>query len=440
MKKKILILSFDAMVGEDVEYLRKKPDSNFNRLMANCACVDKMYSVYPSITYPAHFSMASGCTPGTTGFYQNGHLLVGNSGKTGWILESSQFGVEDFFAAAKRAGMSTASVYWPSMANNPNIDYLVNEYFFPDPNEDVLEGFARQGANAETLEAVKAAMPTYPKRYRVPGLPTREETYDDFIIDCLCQLIRRYQPDFAVAHHCYIDTMRHKAGLFNYQMDYAVDVVDECIGKVVDTLKEAGVFEDTDIIITSDHGQMQFTRVVRMNRLMQEGGLLTVTAEGKLDTWQAYVQSNGMSACVYLRDPEDEELYKKVYGYLDHLAQQGVWGFTEVMDKATVLERHGLKGGFSFVLESDGYTSFNEGLTGPLVTHMHHDDYRLTCATHGYDPKKGPQPIFYATGPSFKPGAHLEKGSIIDLAPTAAALMGQTLPQAEGRVLQELLK
>ena len=77
--------------------------------------------------------------------------------------------------------------------------------------------------------------------------------------------------------------MRHKAGLFNYQMDYAVDVVDECIGKVVDTLKEAGVFEDTDILIVSDHGQMQFTRVVRMNRLMQEGGLLTVTPEGKLD-------------------------------------------------------------------------------------------------------------------------------------------------------------
>ena len=440
MKKKILILSFDAMVGEDVEYLRNKPDSNFNRLMGNCASVEKMYSVYPSITYPAHFSMASGCTPGTTGFYQNGHLLVGNSGKTGWILESDQFGVEDFFAAAKRAGMSTASVYWPSMANNPNIDYLVNEYFFPDPSEDVLEGFARQGANAETLEAVKAAMPTYPKRYRVPGFPTREETYDDFIIDCLCQLIRRYQPDFAVAHHCYIDTMRHKAGLFNYQMDYAVDVVDECIGKVVDTLKEAGVFEDTDILIVSDHGQMNYSRVVRINRLLQEGGFQTLTPEGKLDTWQAYAQSNGMSACVYLHDPEDEELYKKVYGYLDHLAQQGAWGFTEVMDEATVLERYGLKGGFSFMLESDGYTSFAEALNGTLVTNTVREDYRLSSATHGYSPEKGPQPIFYATGPSFKPGAHLQQGYIIDIAPTAAALMGQTLPQAEGRVLTELLK
>ena len=69
MKKKILVLSFDAMVGEDAEYLRNKPDSNFNRLMANCASVEKMYSVYPSITYPAHFTMASGCTPGTSGAY-----------------------------------------------------------------------------------------------------------------------------------------------------------------------------------------------------------------------------------------------------------------------------------------------------------------------------------------------------------------------------------
>ena len=440
MKKKILVLSFDAMVGEDVEYLRNKPDSNFNRLMANCASVEKMYSVYPSITYPSHFTMASGCTPGTSGFYQNSHLAVGNSGKTGWILESDQFGVEDFFAAAKRAGMTTASVYWPSMANNPNIDYLVNEYFFPDPSEDVLEGFAWQGANAETLEAVKAAMPTYPKRYRVPGFPTREETYDDFIIDCLCQLIKKYQPDFAVAHHCYIDTMRHRAGLFNHKIDYAVDVVDECIGKVVDTLKEAGVYEDTDILIVSDHGQLNYTRFVRINRLLQDGGFQSLTADGKLDTWQAYVQSNGMSACVYLRDPEDAELYKKVYGYLDHLAQQGAWGFTEVMDKATVLQRYGLKGGFSFMLESDGYTSFAEALTGDLVTNVERNDYRLGAATHGYDPKKGPQPIFYATGASFQPNAHLEQGSIADIAPTVAALMGQTLPQADGRVLTELLK
>lgn len=440
MKKKIVILSFDAMVGEDIEYLRSKPDSHFNRVMGNCATVKAMRSVYPSITYPAHFSIASGCNPGKTGFYQNGYLAVGNSGKSGWILESSQCFVEDFFAAAKRAGMTTASVYWPSMANNPNIDYLINEYFFPDPKETIAEGFAKQGANAETLAAVDAAMPYYPKRYHVPGFPTREETYDDFIIECLCQLIRRYQPDFSVAHHCYIDTMRHKSGVFNDKVRYAVDVVDECIGKVADTLQEAGILEYTDLILVSDHGQLNFTRWIRLNRLLQEGGFQTLTPEGKLDTWQAYAQSNGMSACIYLKDPQDPELYRRVEDYLTQLAHQGVWGFNEVMNRQTVLERYGLKGDFTFMLESDGYTSFAEALTGSVVTNVEQEDYRLAAATHGHMPEKGPQPFLCARGPGFRPGARLEQGYIIDIAPTAAAIMGQTMPQAEGRVLSELLK
>lgn len=440
MKKKILILSFDAMVGEDIEYLRNKPDSHFNRVMGNCAAVDNMRSVYPSITYPAHFSIASGCNPGTSGFYQNGYLLVGNSGKKGWILESNQFPVEDFFAAAKRAGMTTASVYWPSMANNPNIDYLINEYFFPNPDEKIAEGFACQGASRGALEAVAAAMPYYPKRYHVPGFPTREDTYDDFIIECLCQLIRTRQPDFAVAHHCYIDTMRHKYGVLNNHVRYAVDVVDECIGKVADTLQEAGVFEDTDLLIISDHGQLNFTRWIRINRLLQEGGFQTLTPEGKLDTWQAYAQSNGMSTCIYLKEPQNPKLYRKVADYLEQLAGQGVWGFNEVMTRETVLERYGLKGDFTFMLESDGYTSFAEALTGHTVLNVEREDYRLAAATHGYSPEKGPQPILCARGPSFRPGARLEQGKIIDIAPTVAAIMGQTMSQAEGRVLSELLK
>ena len=440
MKKKIVILSFDAMVGEDIEYLRNKPDSHFNRVMGNCATVETMRSVYPSLTYPAHFSIASGCNPGTSGLYHNAHLPVGNSGKSGWILESNQCFVEDFFAAAKRAGMTTASVYWPSMANNPNIDYLINEYFFPDPKESIEEGFAKQGASPATLEAVAAAMPYYPKRYHVPGFPTREETYDDFIIECLCQLIKKYQPDFSVAHHCYIDTMRHKSGVFNDKVRYTVDVVDECIGKVADTLQEAGILEDTDLILVSDHGALDFTRRIRLNRVLQEGGFQTVTPEGKLDTWQAYAQSNGMSAYIYLKDPKDPELYRRVKEYLDKLASQCVWGFSEVMTEETVLQRYGLKGDFSFVLEGDGYTNFLDALVGSLGMNVERKDYRLGNATHGHMPEKGPQPFLCARGPSFQPGARLEQGYIIDIAPTAAAIMGQTMPQAEGRVLSELLK
>lgn len=439
MKKKILVISFDAMVGEDIAYLRSKPDSNFNRIMKDCAWVESMRSIYPSITYPAHFSMASGCSPGKTGFYKNVYLPFDPQGRRGWILDSLEQPVEDFFAAAKRAGMTTASVYWPSMANNPNIDWLINECF-PGGDEDIPKVFKDQGANEEALSAVEHAMKYFPYGYKGRKLPTRDTTFDDFLMDCLCTLIRERKPDFAVVHHCYIDTMRHRYGLFNEYVQEAVDIADECLGKIAQALKDAKVYEDTNIVIVSDHGQMNISRNIKVNLLLKRAGFLEVNEKQELRSWQAYAQSCGGSAHIYLKDKEDRELYNAVYNYLKGLAADGVWGFREVLTEQETRERYGLWGDFSFVLESDGYTSFGESLQEPLVGEMDLTDYRLGRATHGYAPDKGPQPVFCAKGPGFFEGAYLEQGSILDIAPTLAAIMGQSMPSAEGRVLTELLK
>ena len=110
-----------------------------------------------------------------------------------------------------------------------------------------------------------------------------------------------------------------------------------------------------------------------------------------------------------------------------------------MLTQQQVRQRYELYGDFSFVLESDGYTSFNDALTGPLVGHVDYTDYRLGSATHGYSPEKGPQPIFCAKGPHYTPGAYMEQGSITDIAPTLAAAMGQKMPDAQGTVLSAIL-
>ena len=66
-------------------------------------------------------------------------------------------------------------------------------------------------------------------------------------------------------------------------------------------------------------------------------------------------------------------------------------------------------------------------------------DYRLGNATHGYRPEKGPQPVFLATGPAFKKDLVIPFAYTIDEAPTFARILGESLPQAEGRVLTEIL-
>ena len=128
MKKKIFVLSMDAMVHEDVAYMMEKP--NFAKIMARRAEVEKVRSVYPASTYPAHTTLMTGCYPRKHGMWANFPLKTVEDGVSHWPLYHKLIEVEDLFAAAKRAGCSTAAVYWPVTGCNPNIDHIINEYFF----------------------------------------------------------------------------------------------------------------------------------------------------------------------------------------------------------------------------------------------------------------------------------------------------------------------
>lgn len=58
--------------------------------------------------------------------------------------------------------------------------------------------------------------------------------------------------------------------------------------------------------VTSDHGQMDISRIINPNVMLADYGFLTVDKEGKITDWKAYCLSNGLSAVVYLKNPEDE--------------------------------------------------------------------------------------------------------------------------------------
>lgn len=437
MKTKLFVLSMDAMVWEDVEYLRTKP--HFSRLMAHCSGVEQVCTIYPSITYPAHVSIMTGCRAGKHGIFTNGALKT-TGGATQWHYTGEGILVEDLFAAAKRAGCTTASVFWPVTGGNPNIDYLIDEYFFPDPQESVEAGFAKLGANEATLRIVRENMARYPTQYhnRV-GKLGKQHTFDDFLTGCACGLIRAYQPDVLLAHNCILDTLRHRHGLFNECVREGLDMTDEWLGEIMDAMEQAGVLEQTNFVILSDHGQMNFARRLKLNVLLRRGGFVDVDEDGNVTDWRAFAQSNGMSATVFLKDPQDEQVRRQVYDYLLRHRDEGVWGFDKVYTMEECREKYGLYGDFAFVVETDGYTAFGDDCHEPIVAPIDLSDYRLGKATHGYEPEKGPQPVFLATGPAFRRDIMLHRGRIIDEAPTLAKVLGQTMPQAEGVCMDELL-
>ncbi|MBE6918279.1 MAG: alkaline phosphatase family protein [Ruminococcaceae bacterium] len=435
MKQKLFILSMDAMVREDVAYMMQKP--NFARIMAKRAEVDKVCTVYPSMTYPAHTAIITGCRPGKNGIYVNSKIKPFKDGYVHWPLESRNVRVENLFAAAKRAGCTTASVFWPITACDPNIDHVINEYFFYLPDEDIEETFRRQGSDETALQAVRENMPRFRKSKRGKGRgPNLENTLDDFIMGCTCSLLRNAKPDVLALHNCYIDSTRHYYGAFAPEVYKALDQMDIWLGEVLQAMEDAGGYEDVNFIILSDHGQMDFDRYTRLNVLLKEGGFIDLAPDGSVYDWRAFCKG-GMSAPVFLSDPNYEPLKKAVHEYLLELAKDPRWGIEQVFTVEETKEIYGTYGTFSFMVEGDGHTTFTDDWHGECSVPVEAiEGYR---AKHGYRPEKGPQPIFLAAGPAFQPGAVVANAHVTDEAPTLAAVLGQTLPQADGRVLHELL-
>ena len=435
MKQKLFILSMDAMVREDVAYMMQKP--NFARIMARRAEVDKVCTVYPSMTYPAHTAIITGCRPGKNGIYVNSKIKPFKDAYVHWPLESRNVRVENLFAAAKRAGCTTASVFWPITACDPNIDHVINEYFFYLPDEDIVETFRRQGSDEVALQAVQENMPRFRYEKRAKGTgPNLNNTMDDFIMGCTCSLLRNAKPDVLALHNCYIDSTRHYYGAFAPEVYQALDQMDVWLGEVLQAMEDAGCYEDVNFIILSDHGQMDFDRYTRLNVLLQRGGFIDIAPDGSVYDWRAFCKG-GMSAPVFLSDPNYEPLKQQVYEYLLELAKDPQWGIEQVFTVEETKEIYGTYGTFSFMVEGDGHTTFTDDWHGECSVPVEAiEGYR---AKHGYRPEKGPQPIFLASGPAFKPGAVVANAHVIDEAPTLAAVLGQTLPQADGRVLTELL-
>lgn len=426
----------DAMVREDIDYLLTKP--NFSRLMKKRAEVTLVRSVYPSSTYPAHTSILTGCNPGKHGIRTNTPLKTYDDHYPHWYLYCKSIRTEDLFAAAKRAGCTTASVFWPITGCNPNIDHVIDEYFLFFKEENPLETFTRLGADEVAIEAIRENLSLLP--HRDPETRELNRDFDDFIMGCTCSLIRSAQPDVLLVHNCRLDTLRHSNGVFNEAVTAGLDQTDLWLGDVIHAMEDAGVYENTNFVILSDHGQMDLSRKVSLNALLVQEGFIDLAPDGQLYDWRAFAQSGGMSAAVYLDDPENKDLYQHVQAYLQKLVDEKVWGFTKVYTIPELQEKYGTYGPFSFMVATDGQTAVLENLTGPALTQIDLSDCRTGSATHGYEPEFGPQPVFLGRGPAFKEGAVLAQARLIDEAPTLARILGQEMSQAEGRCLEELLK
>lgn len=428
MEQHLIVVSVDAMVWEDLDYLKQLP--NMGKLLREGSVVQRMTSIYPSLTHPVHATLMSGCTPGKTGITSNEVFSPGQLNNC-WNNRLDQMRCDTIFHAAHRTGLKTAACRWPMTAGGFDIiDYLVPE---------VLEQENRETPDLEELYS-RVCSPCLFRDIIKPRLPLlngeRHPYYDIFSIECACDIIRAHKPNLLMTHPGNVDDARHRKGLFSDAVDRSLEEIDHWIGQLMKAVEDAGIEETTNFAIISDHGHLEIKRSIGLNAFLSDRGLLQVN-DGKLTDWKAYAHSTGLSAQIHVKDKSDEHF---VYSVLQEMCSEGIYGISEVLRRDEAKNRYDLYGDFSFVVEGDGFTAFRDDWNRPAVKLLDIPDYHYGKSAHGHMPEKGPQPPMVLWGPSIRSGIVMETGSVLDEAPTFAAILGIQLPDAQGQPILEFLK
>ncbi len=431
-KQKFVIVSNDAMVYEDLEYLSHK--QSFKHLMSNGAIVKTLKTVYPSITYACHTAMISGCYPNKTGLYNNeiDELCVP---RCEWNWFRRQHRAKTLLDAAKEKGLTTANVFWPVTGCDKNIDYNIAEYWTQTSEETIFDAFKRAGSSDEVIEQI-----IKPNAHYLIGKERKHPYADDFVFACGVDMIKKFKPDVIVMHPAGIDAERHHTGVFSDRVNDMLDHTALWVQRIIEAVRANGEEDITNIIMMSDHGQINIARYAMPNVELVRRGFIRTDENGNIADYDAFVKGVGMSAQVFMKNSDDKQMHDKIYAALKDMCESGLYGFSEVLTTAEANEREHLSGPFSFVLETDGYTSFGSEWRGKYIHPCDLNDYRGGAASHGYHPDKGPQPMLVACGPAFKKGSTVERKPIVDFAPTVAAILGLELPDADGRPINEILK
>ncbi len=426
MKKKLLLISLDAMIGKDIEILKTLP--TFSPILEKASIVKSVETVYPSMTYTAHASIVSGTYPQKHGVITN-EVFTPLNNRAPWYELRSQNKAQILPELAKENGYSVFVNSWPTLVG-ANVDYLVQRAGIHYPKEEQESEIRKNSNDVLTQEMWDycAEAWTLPNYYSTDKFSALASKY----------VINHYQPDVMLMHMTLPDHYRHSYGVLSEKLVDAYKYLDDMLAIVVNELKAQGLYEQTTFVFCSDHGQVDIDMSVNANKLLIENGLLTVDEEGNMTDWEAYIQSSAVSAHVYLKDPTNEALAEKVYRLLDE--NRDLLYIEHIFTREQVKKTYRLDGNFTFVLEAKEGSSFGFNIMDDYQNPIMNDDYRVSRGTHGHIPSKGEQPCLILSGPGVLPGKELSVAKVVDIAPTCAAILGFDMPEADGRVLYEILE
>jgi predicted AlkP superfamily pyrophosphatase or phosphodiesterase len=418
MKKKLLVLSFDALGGEDFEYMKEKPE--FKAFFEQAAICTNVSSIYPSVTYACHTSIVTGKLPKNHGIISNTLLQPNRMNTPDWYWQQKYVKAETIYDKAIESGMKVGAFLWPVTAKS-KIHYVLPEIFPNRKWDNQVMTTLRNGSPTFILDLFR--------RYRHLLDGIRQPNLDDFVTQSVIHTLKTKSPDLMLVHFTDLDTARHNYGVRSKEAYAAIDRLGVRFSCMMDVLKEENLFDSTTVVILGDHFQLDYHRSVSLNNRLAEAGWLQFD-EAQVRDWNVLVKSNGGSAYVYAKDGNVDRVALR--GFLEELKENPENGIERILTGNEAAE-FGADGECVYLLEAkEGYV-FTDFLGG---------GEKGKKADHGYHPtlKDGYATFYAMAGPGVNSGAQVDQMSLVDIAPTWAKMLGLTLKDVDGNVVEEMLK
>lgn len=216
----VVLLSLD---GFRHDYPDRYPTPAFQRMIREGARADRMIPVFPSKTFPTHFTVA-------TGLYAEHHGLVGNhfwdpereavytTGDRAVVEDGSWYRGEPIWVTAEKQGMLSASYYFV-------------------------------GSEAD----VGGVRPTYWHRYD-GTVPNARRV--DAVLDWL-RLPPETRPHVIALYFSDLDDVGHRYGPDSGEVREAVARVDQQLGRLLDGVDALPYGDQVTVVVVSDHGMLR---------------------------------------------------------------------------------------------------------------------------------------------------------------------------------------
>ncbi len=415
--KYLVILSIDALSTKDFNYLKNL--KGFKTLINNGSYIDKVKTVYPSLTYPAHTTVITGKYPKNHGVVSNKILQEGILDRQ-WHWYRKYISGDTLYDAARRNGLKVASLLWPVTAG-AKIKYNLPEIWGTKSWEKDALKVLFSGSKPFILDLEL--------RFGKLRQGVKQPYLDNFICESTAHTIKTKKPNLTLVHFIDLDTQKHDYGIESKQVKEALDRMDLKVQKIITALKESGIYDETAIIAFGDHSQLNANKKIKPNVLFLENDLISLNSKGHILDYDAYFDSCDGSGYVYVKSHKNLNTVKCI---LENLKSKGFIENIYTTDEAKDL---GANSNCSFMIEASKGYYFGDEIIGDYLEHL--PSY---IGQHGYSPlKEDYTAAFVASGKGIKKGVYLNEGHIINYAKTFSYLLGFEMKEAQGKIMKEIL-